>query len=377
MSKRAEAHAGSIYPWKRAGQQVGWAGAADVTEADGRRRRKVVYAKSQKEAREKLNAILAAHQKGELPTAGRLTLEAWLRKWLDRGNWRPKTFTHYEWLVAKHIIPSIGRKPLEKLTPSDVDAFLKAKLTAGLSPRTVHHLRACLPNALTLAKRDRLVTMNAAGDSKPIKVSRFDATPLSPKDARVLLDQVKADRLEALYVLAVWTGMRQGEVLGLSWSDVDLDAGLLHVRRQLQRLGGKPRLVQLKSESSRRTLLLPEPVIEALRQHQMRQQKEPWAAHWDDRWDLVFTGPQGEPLEATAVLRAFQSHLAAAGLPKVRFHDLRHTAASLLAASGVHAKIAQTILGHSNFSTTMDVYSHVAVEQQAEAVEALGRLLGT
>lgn len=106
MNKRAEAHAGSIYAWKRDGVQVGWAGAADVTGTDGTCRRRVVYAKSQKEAREKLNAVLASHQKGELPSAGRMTVETWLRRWLDRGSWRPKTYQHYEWLVAKHIIHS-------------------------------------------------------------------------------------------------------------------------------------------------------------------------------------------------------------------------------------------------------------------------------
>ena len=376
MSKRAAAHAGSLYPWKRDGVQVGWTGAADITGADGTRRRRVVYAKSQAECREKLNEVLAEHQKGELPIGGRLTVEAWLRRWLDRGSWGPRTYQHYEWLVTQHIIPEIGRKPLGKLSPSDVDALLKRKLAKGLAPRTVHHIRACLRNALTIAKRDRLVTNNAATDSRPVKAQRFEAKTLSPAQARMLLDHVKGDRLEALYVLATWTGMRQGEVLGLSWPDVDLETGRLQVRRQLQRLGGKPQLVQLKSESSRRTLPLIEPVAEALRQHQRGQRKERWAARRDDRWDLVFTDPQGAPLEATAVLRAFQSHLAEAGLPKVRFHDLRHGAASLMAAKGVHPKIAQAILGHSNFSTTMDIYSHVGIEQQAEAFEAMASVLG-
>jgi integrase len=170
--------------------------------------------------------------------------------------------------------------------------------------------------------------------------------------------------------------MRQGELLGLAWSDVDLDGGRLLVRRQLQRQGGKAVRVPLKTEQSRRELLLPEPVLESLRAHRAAQAAEQLQAEaWLDRWQLVFTTEFGEPLEATAVLRLFQGHLRAAGLPVVRFHDLRHTAATLLAESGVHVKVAQAILGHSNVSTTLDIYTHAAVDQQRDAFAAMGRKL--
>lgn len=173
MSRKATAGAGSTYPWKRKGVQVGWIGAAGYTGPDGKRRRRVVYAQTRGEAQEKLNEVLVQHQRGELPTGPRLTVETWLLRWLKRGSWRPRTRQHYQWLIETHLVPGLGKRALAKLRPTDVDDFLAAKLKSNLAPRTVHHLRACLRNSLQEAMRDRLLTFNAAGLAHAVKVPRY------------------------------------------------------------------------------------------------------------------------------------------------------------------------------------------------------------
>jgi integrase len=303
----------------------------------------------------------------------RQTVATFLGRWLEdavRPTVRASTYARYEGLVRVHLIPAIGRERLAKLSPQQVQAMMNAKLAAGLSPRTVGHLRAVLRRALNQAYRWGLVARNVATLVDAPRVAHHELTPLDPAQALAFLEAARGDRLEALYVLALTTGLRQGELLGLRWQDVDLEAvdpvtqerqPTLTVRQALQRVGGRPQFVEPKSSRARRSIALPGIVIPALREHRNRQRFEQrWAGtRWQD-WGLVFASTIGTPLDGTNVTHRLQVILERAGLPRQRFHDLRHGAASLHVAAGTPMRQVQELLGHSDYRLTANLYAHVA-----------------
>jgi integrase len=204
-------------------------------------------------------------------------------------------------------------------------------------------------------------------------------SPLTVEQARTFLAAIRGDRLEALYLVALGCGLRQGEILGLRWSDVDLDAGTLTVRQALARIEGQLVLVEPKSATSRRVVPLPALVRDALAAHRVRQDQEclPLRPEPGDVFaDLVFTTTLGTPLDGISVTRRFQRTLRAAGLPHQRFHDLRHACASLLLAQGVPARVVMETLGHSEISLTLNTYSHVLPSLGREAAERMDQVLG-
>ena len=240
---------------------------------------------------------------------------------------------------------------------------------AAASPhRTVLHLRAVLRRPLNLAQRWGLVPRNVASLVDAPRVPAYDVRAMAPSQAGAFLDTVRGDRLEALFTVALAVGLRQGEALGLQWGDVDLSAGTISVHRALQRVDGKLRLVEPKTPSSRRTVPLPPTVLVALRTHRTRQAEERlWAgSRWHDT-DLVFTTTIGTPLDGTNVTHHLHQLLGRAGMPQLRFHDLRHACASLLLAQGVHPRVVMEILGHSSIGLTMNTYSHVIPSLRHEA----------
>ena len=377
MTRQRGAGEGSIY--RRADGR--WVGAAHLGYVAGKRRRKVVYGKTRREVQEALTRALRDHQVGlDVAPDEREPVATFLERWLReaaRPSVRHSTYERYAGIVHQHLIPAVGSTRLTKLSPAHVQGLLNAKLAAGLSPRSVHHLRAVLRKALNQALRWGLVTRNVATLVDPPRVPRFELTPLDPDQARQLLEAIRGDRLEALYTVALAVGLRQGEALGLRWQDVDLDAGLLHVRHALQRnADGKLGLGEPKSRTSRRSIALPPPATAALREHRRRQLQERLLAA--DRWqgyDLVFTSTVGTPSDGTAITKRFQRLLADAGLPRQRFHDLRHACASLLLAQGIHPRVVMEILGHSQISLTMNTYSHVIPALQRDAADRMGDLL--
>jgi integrase len=283
----------------------------------------------------------------------------------------------YWHLTTRHLIPNLDRVPLEKLSPEHVQAILRAKTEEGLAPRTVHHLRALLRIALNRAMRWGLVVRNAAALADSPRIERFDVRMLTPAEARQLLAAAENDRLAALYSVALALGLRQGEALGLSWEDIDFASRRLHVRHGLQRIAGELRLVEPKTRQSRRTIALPTVVIDALQHHKARQSQERRLA--GTRWHetgLVFTSTIGTPIEVGNLRRSFWRLLDKACLPRMRFHDLRHSCASLLLVQGVPARVVMETLGHSNISITMDTYTHVLPELQRQAADAMDRALG-
>ncbi len=341
--------------------------------------RKSFYGQTRREVQDKLRAALRDVDAGLDLTAGRQTVGQFLDRWLTdvvAPTLAPKTVSSYRDVVRVHLKPALGHHQLAKLTPQHVQAMMTAKTAVGFSPRTVAYTRSILRIALNRALRWGLVQRNVAALTDAPRFVRTERHPLTPEQARALLSAAEGDRLEALYRVALALGLRLGEALGLSWADVDLDAGSLRVRFALQRIDGKLTLKTPKTEKSRRTLTMPASLASALREHRVRQLEERLiaGARWQDS-GLVFTNTVGGPLEASNVLKAFKRQLIAAGLPEQRFHDLRHAAASLLLAQGVAPRVVMDILGHSQMATTMDLYSHVMPAAHQDAAARMDAIL--
>jgi integrase len=359
-----------------------WEARVLVTEPDGRRVRRSLLGRTRTQVRDKLRDALRDEATGRSMPSDRLTVAAFLHQWLEdtvRPSTRPSTYSSYASIVRLHLEPGLGHLPLARLSPQQVQAFLNAESRSGLSPRSVAMERAVLRGALGRAERWGLVTRNVAKLAEPPRVPRRQVTPLSPEQARIFLAAIQGDRLEALYLVALGVGLRQGEILGLAWSDLDLAAGTLTVRHALQRVEGKLILVEPKSLTSHRTVALPALVHEALRAHRIRQLQERLGAgaRWhDDPRDLVFVSTVGTPLDGITVTRRFQALLKSAGLPHQRFHDLRHACATLLLTQGVPARTVMEALGHSQISLTLGTYSHVSPALGRAAAERMNDLLG-
>jgi len=255
---------------------------------------------------------------------------------------------------------------------------MMADLTApGLSNTTVGYERTVLRIALGRALKNGRVTRNVATLVDPPARHRQERSPLTTAEVGAFLDSVTSDRLAALYISAVGLGLRQGELLAQPWSNVDFDGGLLTVRHSLQRVDGALRLVEPKTAHSRRTVVMPGSVSRALREHRRRQLEERLAAgrRWQDG-DYVFTTTAGTPLDGINVTHRFQQNVAAAGLPRQRFHDLRHACATLLLEHGEDLAVVSKLLGHSSLATTADIYSHLTRAMQHRAADRMDAILG-
>lgn len=344
-------------------------------------KRLAFYAASEDEAKRLLRLKVGERERGALVVTANHTVAQYLETWLAEvvtPSVRPSTLARYRQIVTLHLIPAIGRHRLGKLSPQHLSACYR-QLSATLSASTVRNAHGVIHSALDTALQWELVARNVADLVDPPLVKRDEMRFLTADEARRLLDTARGDPLEALYVLALTTGMRQGELLGLKWADLDLKAGLLNVRRSLSRVKGQGFVEQApKTAKGSRTIALTPIGIDALKHHHTQQLQArlfagpAWVAS-----DLVFCTSHGTPIEAQNLrVRSFAPLLKAAGLPSIRFHDLRHSAASLLLALGVHPKIAAEILGHANVSITLNTYSHVAPTLQADAMRRLGELLG-
>ena len=322
-------------------------------------KRRAVYGKDYEDAREKLAAAVADRDKGLIYEAGNVTVAEYLGRWLSdsvRDAVKRRTYESYVSIVGRHIVPSVGRVKLAKLTPGHVQGLYRAKLDEGLSPTTVEHVHTTLHRALKMAVRWQLVPRNVCeAVTVPKRVSP-EIRPLNRQQAKRFLASAEGDRYAALYALALTTGMRQGELLGLCWHDVDLDGGKLSVRRALVTGYGKQTYERPKTAKGRRSIALTLKAIAALRRHEEGQRAA--GLYCDD--GPVFCNRVGGPVHPKNLLdRSFRPLLTKAGLPQIRFHDLRHTTATLLLSKGVHPKIVQEVLGHANISITLDTYSHV------------------
>lgn len=366
---------GSIYQRK----DGRFAASFDLGHVNGVRKRKTIYGATRREVVEKLRVAQRHFAENRLVADERQTVRQYLDWWLTNvapRTVRPSTLLSYE-QKAKHINSVIGDVRLARLTPQHVHHLIERKLSEGLSPRGVAYIHAVLRRALGQAERWDLVSRNVARLVDPPRTPFREVIPLTPDEAQQLLLAASGARLEAMYFVALGLGLRLGEVLGLHWQDVNLDEGHLRVRVSLQRIGPDLVFTEPKSARSRRTIPLPEAVREALRSRRRVQLRERLLAGpiWEEN-DLVFATERGRPLDPRNVGRAFHRLCKRAGIGPRRFHDLRHTCASLLVAQGVHPRVVMEILGHSQISLTMNTYSHVLPSAQREAVDRLAAVLG-
>src|SRR5919199_268167 len=255
MAKKANGE-GSIYEHKRNGKKVGYRGAYTVYTAEGPKRR-YVTGKTREEVRQKLTKAMADRDGGLIFDAGSLTVGEYLDRWLKdsvKGTVRQSTYEVYGHMIRPHIVPGLGRVKLKSLNPAHVRWFYREKLDAGLAPATVHKMHVVLHKALDQAIADGLIPRNVTDALKIPRIDREEINPLTAEEANRLLEAASGDRLESLYMLAIHTGLRQGELLALKWEDVDLERGMLRVRRTLTRAGGKVSLGEPKTKKSRRSV---------------------------------------------------------------------------------------------------------------------------
>jgi integrase len=351
---------------------------ARITLADGKR--KSYYGKTRQEAAKRLAAAVRDQNVG-LPIVGeKQNLAQYLTYWLEvvRPTIKPRTYRLYEMFVRVHIAPGLGTTALARLSPQHIQAFYAGRLETGLSSTSVRHIHDVLHRALDAALKLGLVQRNVTELIDPPRMRHHEMTVLTPEQVRAFLAAAKRDRYYALYVLALTTGMRQGELLALKWRDVDLESAKLNVRATLQPVKGQGFVLSApKTKRSRRTIALTSTAVEALRDHQRQQEieREKLGAAWAHH-DLVFPNTVGRPFDGIHLLqRNFRPLLERAGLPRIRFHDLRHTTATLLLGRGINPKIVSEMLGHAQVAITLDIYSHVMPHMQEQAVAAMDALL--
>ena len=355
---------GDVFPRKnKAGKVIGYRGSYLVHTAEGPKRR-YVSGKYKGETRRALAKAKGDREGGLLFDAGNLTLGDFLDRWLEdsvKGSVGHRTYHNYRSQARNHIKPQIGRVKLKALSPAHVQGLYSSKLEAGLSTASVRYQHAVLHRALKQATRWGLVPRNVCDVVDPPRVVGKEITPLDPEQSRTFLEAARGDRHEALYVVAVTCGLREGELFGLMRADVDLEARTLRVERQLQRRrDGEGLHYPDPKHGSKRLIKLPAKAVDALGSHYERQEHEAKKAGGLYRdVGLVFASELGTPLDASNVVnRSFKPLLRRAGLPSIRFHDLRHTCATLLLMRHVHPKFVQKLLGHKSIAITLDLYSH-------------------
>ena len=313
---------------------------------------------------------------------GRLKVADFLKLWLSnyaKRNTASRTSGRYEELIRLYITPSVGELVLTKLRPLQIEQAYTAIAERGLSPRTILQIHRVLRQALKHAVQWQLLSVNPADAVKPPRFERYEPKVFRPAELRTLFAQLDGTRYGALIRTAASTGLRLGELLGLRWSDVDLDAGVLQVRQTSQWITGEGvSFKPPKTHRSRRPVSLSDAVVEALRSHRLVQLSERLllGPAYDDQ-DLVFATRTGTPINPSNVSRAWRSTLEKAGLTHRRFHDLRHTHATFLMAQGVHPKVVSERLGHAGVSITLDTYSHVTPGLQEDAAAQFEEMLAS
>jgi len=368
---------GSIY--QRADGR--WVAAITVANADGSTRRAQRYAKTRKAAHEALRDLQRQIEDGVQALGKTPTLAAYLDQWLE-GSAKPsvkvKTYEGYESIVRIRVVPRIGGLQLSQVTPPVIQKLYADLSASGLSQQSVIHTHRCLRRALKQAVNWGLIARNPCDSVDPPRARREELRVWNRGEAAKFLTETRDHSLYPLFALALTTGMRQGELLGLKWSDVELSENRLRVQRTLQRQRGTGLVFETpKTAKSRRTIMLSSVAVVALREHRQRQLEQRLALGpaWAD-YDLVFPNEIGEPRHPSPVTRSFKSAVTAAGVPDIRFHDLRHTAATLLLTKGQHAKVVSEMLGHATITITLDTYSHYVSVLHEQAAQAMDDLFG-
>jgi integrase len=342
-------------------------------------KRESIYGATQREVLEKAKARKDELAGGLPIVRDRQSLAAYLEDWLDgkRSKLRPRTHVRYCQLLRVHVIPTLGKVALTKVTPQALERLYAARLDAGSAARTVRHVHAVTHNALEQAAKWGLVARNVASLATPPAAEQHEMVTFDEKQLNHFLGAAMGERFEALFVIAVTTGMRQGELLALRWRDVDLDRATLSVRQSLQWTKQGPLFTAPKTKKSRRQIELTRSGVATLRAHRKRMIEQRLAVGdaWEEN-DLVFPNEIGKPMDGSNLSeRDLRRVLTRSGLPRIRFHDLRHTAATILLGRGVHPKLVSEMLGHADVRITLDLYSHVTPTMHREAAAVFDKVL--
>ena len=364
-----------------------WEARYTLHSAEGPKR-KVLYGKTRGAVAEKLNKALSERSSGLTFDAGNLTVGKYLHHWLEdcvkslveAGKMAHSTFIRYEGIVNNHLTPALGHRKLKDLSRAEVRRLYKQKGKA-LAPRSVDYIHVTLQKALSQAVSDDLLPRNVASGERP-RSSRHqkEARALSPTQVRALLAEASGERNEAIYIAAIHTGLRKGELLGLKWTDLDLDGGTLSVRRSLKVTDHGLDFGPTKNKASRRSVPLNKTAVAALKAHRLRQNEERLRLGelWEDQ-GLVFPNRVGKPINPSNLYhREYKPLLKRAGLEDegFTFHGLRHTFASALCNKRVYPKVIQSLLGHSSITQTMDTYSHLMGGMGDDAEDGLDETFG-
>jgi len=363
MAKRGNGE-GSIYRRKSDGYWVG-----SLSLPDGNR--KVFYGKKQSEVIAKLDEAANDLRRGMLAVGSNTTLQEYLENWLEnvhKPTIRLSTYLNYRKLLKNYLVPGIGKVKIHRLTPQQVQGFYSQKMSEGLAPKTVNNIHGVLHKALDNAVKWNILPRNVCDAVTPPRIPRKEKNVLTKQQAHTLLEEVRTHRLEALLTLAITTGMREGELLALHWQDMNFEDCSLQVKRAVSYLKGYGYVEsEPKTAKGRRMIKLPVFVVDILVRHkaQQEEQRREVGSTWIDK-DLVFTNAQGYYYSSSTLRKVFRRFLVSIGLPHMRFHDLRHSAATILLAMKVHPKVVQEILGHSQIAMTLDVYSHALPSMQED-----------
>ena len=344
--------------------------------------------RTRKEAETAFAELRDQLRRGSFVATNRTTLGAFLLdQWLPaiRMTVRPTTHDHYARMATAYVVPALGKQRLQALTAARLNAFYAtllaegrrvAKAGGGLSPKTVRHVHTMLHKSLHDAVRWGLIAKNPADQADPPRPRRAEMKVWAPEQLRTFLDHVREDRLYAAWLVLATTGMRRGELPGVQWKDVDLSTQRLSVVRALTVVRSVVQVSEPKTAKGRRALALDPATVAALRAHRARQNEErlAWGEGWEDT-ALVFTLEDGSLIHPTRFSDWFADHSRAAGLPRIRLHDLRHSYATAALSAGIPAKVVSERLGHANVSITLDTYSHVLPGLQEDAASKVAALI--
>lgn len=351
-------------------------GKDDVT---GKQLQKRMSAPTRKELERKISELVERTERGRPARDSNQLVKAFMADWLDAIAPTVKGSTMRTWRSRcdAWIVPQLGDRRLSSLKPADVNRLIATMMDAGRSRQAAHNVFSTLRSALNMAVKWGLLASNPCNGVRPPRVITEEMKTWSAAEARTAIAHSADDaRMGAFWRLALTTGMRSGELVGLRWQDIDLERGLISVRQAIVR-GEQGRYIVStpKTARGRRAIAISPSDVAALRIHRKAQlQRRLGADTWNDS-DLVFCDGKGDYLRSTPITRAFNRLIAEAGLPTIRIHDMRHTAATLMLASGEHPKIVSERLGHSSISITLDRYSHVSESMQRDAANRLEALL--
>ena len=342
---------------------------------------KNVLGRTQAEARTKLKAAIEEARSLDITRVGRYTVGVWMDEWFEnyaKVKVRPSSHQTYRGYIDNHIKPNIGKLPLAKLTSLELQKLYKKLLEKGridrteskrqpkgLSPKTVRNIHQIIASAMKLAKEQKIIATDPTEGCALPKLEHREMKTLPVEQLASFLREAKDSGVFEMYYVELATGLRRGELLGLKWEDIDLDRGSLRVKRQIARIDGEVVEAPLKTKNAYRTLPLAEDTIQVLQQQRKKVGGSPW----------VFSSPVGGPISPDSVLHMLHRVLKRAGLPRVRFHDLRHTFATLALQNGVDIKTVSGMLGHFSAGFTLDTYAHVTTAAQKEAARTMEKVL--